>query len=239
MPASAAQRSIDAMPRPRTVALIGPTAAGKSTICEKLAEVAAVTIISCDDYYKPRDLCPTFELESLPWARGTVPAAFSERGNADLNVPGAIDWERLCGAVQERHQAATQLGGDAPTLLVEGHLLLGAHPGAAAARALCSHTALVDVEGSNRAAMETLWRRKWSRSHWGKRSYRERGVTESEYELYWTHYVWPAWEAHGARLAPPGCLRLDATLPVERIVEALCATGWFPPIITAASLDGG
>jgi hypothetical protein len=222
----------------RTVALVGPTAAGKSTICEKLADIAAVVIISCDDYYKPRHLCPTFQLESLPWPKGTVPPAFSERGNADLNAPGAIDWERLCGAVQERRQAAAGLGENAPTVLVEGHLLLAADPGAAAARALCSHTALVDVDGADHAAMETLWRRKYERSHWGKRSYRERGVTEGEYEVYWTHYVWPAWEAHGARLAPPGCLKLDATQPVERSVEALYATGWFPPA-SEASVDGG
>jgi energy-coupling factor transporter ATP-binding protein EcfA2 len=227
---------------PSTVALIGPTASGKTTVCTRLAGIAAVTIIACDDYYKPRHLCPTFELESLPWARGAVPPAFAERGNADFNVPEAVDWERLCGAVHERQQAAAQLGGDAPTLLLEGHLLLGAHPGAAVARAMCSHIALLDVDGADREAMRTLWQRKWARAHWGKRSYRERGVTEEEYAVYWNHFVWPAWQAHGgARRAPPGCLRLDATQPAERIVETLYGTGWFPPVTghsTAASLEG-
>jgi len=214
----------------RTVALVGPTAAGKSTICKALAQVAAVAIITCDDFYLPRSLCPTFALEALPWPGRAVPSAFAERGSADFNTPGAVDWDRLCAAIGDTQQRADAQS----TLLVEGHLLLGAHAGAAAARALCGHAALLDADGADAAAMDALWRRKWTRTHWGRPSYRERGVTAEEYAVYWEHYVWPAWVEHGSRLADAhfpsqGYLRIDALQPVERTIDALLATGWFPP----------
>mgnify|MGYP003685929389 CR=1 FL=1 len=215
----------------RTVALVGPTAAGKSTICEALAQTAAVSVLACDDFYKPHHICPTFELGALPWPRHTVPAPFAERGSADLNAPDAIDWERLCEAIRERQREITALHSDleqAPTLLVEGHLLLSEHPGAAAARALYSHLAIIDADDADRRAMDALLRRKWVRSHWGKRSYRDRGVTEDEYVAYWDHYVWPAWKANKSAPAPADSLQLDAMQPVEENVQRLLSTGWFP-----------
>lgn len=36
--------------------------------------------------------CPTFDLEGLPWPDNSVPDAFKARGNADVNVPGAVHW---------------------------------------------------------------------------------------------------------------------------------------------------
>ena len=52
-----------------------------------------------------------------------------------------------------------------------------------------------------------LWRRKWTRSGHlaaGTRSYRQRGVSAEEHEVYWRGAVWPAWRAHGGRRLPAG-----------------------------------
>lgn len=71
-------------------------------------------------------------------------------------------------------------------------LLVGSRPGAQAARALCDRLVMLSGDAADVEAIEALWWRKWTRSHWGKRSYRERGVTAEEYAVYWHHYIWPA-----------------------------------------------
>ena len=79
--------------------------------------------------------------------------------------------------------------------------------------------------------METLWRRKFKRSHLGKASYESRGVTPAEYAVYWDSYVWPRWMEHGEARIPGGTLRIDCLLPVEDQVTQLFATDWFAPLI--------
>ena len=56
------------------VGLVGCSAAGKSTLCDglraALAPEAAArlrAVVCCDDFYRPLDECPRFDLDALPW----------------------------------------------------------------------------------------------------------------------------------------------------------------------------
>ena len=168
------------------VGLAGPSAAGKSTLMLNMQQLVPVTHISCDDYYLPKEFCPTFNLAGLPWPED-VPPAFAERGNADLNVPGSIDWAGVLEAIDAAEATS------ASTVVVDGLLLLGDHEGAQSALARCNHLAVMWADGSDERAMRELWHRKYTRAHLGKRPYKERGVSEAEYAVYWAHYVWPSW----------------------------------------------
>ena len=75
-----------------------PLRRGKSTLLSGLKKLAAVTVISCDDFYLPKDQCRRFSVAALPWP-GAVPAAFAERGDADMNVPGSVNWSGVLDAV--------------------------------------------------------------------------------------------------------------------------------------------
>ena len=44
------------------VGLSGPSAAGKSTLLRELQQTVSVQVISCDDFYLPKDECPRFDL---------------------------------------------------------------------------------------------------------------------------------------------------------------------------------
>ena len=211
-----------ALPVVRVVALSGPSAAGKSTLVEALQAACAVTVVTCDDYYLSKDDCPRFDLKGLPWPGGAVPPAFAERGNADMNVPDSVDWAGVHAAV-----CAAKSSVQSGTILVDGLLLFGDHPGARQALGECDHVATLWADGEDARAMEALWRRKHSRSHLGKRSYRERGVAEEAFRVYWDAYVWPAWVAHGASRVPAGALRIDALAPTAEQLDALLRTGWF------------
>ena len=206
------------------VGLSGPSAAGKSTLLSGLKKLAAVTVISCDDFYLPKDQCPRFSVAALPWPSGAVPAAFAERGDADMNVPGSVNWSGVLDAVSSAQSS------EASNIVLDGLLLFGDHPGAKSALELCEHTACLRPSNSDADAMETLWRRKFKRSHLGKASYESRGVTPAEYAVYWDSYVWPRWMEHGEARIPEGTLRIDCLLPVEDQVTQLFATDWFAPL---------
>ena len=194
--------------RRRVLGLCGPSAAGKSYVCAHLATTCrdGVTVIACDDYYLPNERCPRFDLGALPWPGG-LPAAFEARGNADLNHPAAVDWDGVRAAVRRAASGPPRL------IVVEGLLLFGDHPGARSVRKLCDGFALLSASAADAAAMDRLLERKWQRSHLGKRSYRDRGVTKEEYKVYWDGYIWPTWIEHGASRCPPGALVLDALAP--------------------------
>ena len=133
-----------------------------------------------------------------------------------MNVPAAFDWPAVLADVRSTTAVAADAG--EPSVLVEGLSLFADHPGAAAVRGLCQRHAMLCADDA--AAYRELRRRKWGRSHFGKPSYQERGVSEAEYGVYWEHYVWPAWVEHSTKV-PAQSLRLDCLLPIERSVEAL------------------
>lgn len=206
------------------VGLSGCTATGKSTLLLALQEATPVTIISCDDFYKPKADCPVFDLDGLPWPSGSTPAAFSARGNADLNVPESVQWDLVYGAVEA---AAAETSDDSGTVVVDSMLLFGEHPGAARVRELCDQTCVLWCE-SGQDALDELRRRKYTRSaHLGKPSYEQRGVSAADYQVYFEQYVWPSWLKHGASRAPADTLRIDCMQPTTDQVQQLMATGWF------------
>ena len=98
--AEGVDRFVAALKRPTTfcvpvVGLVGCSASGKSTLC---AELPAAAVIAADDFYKPRDSCPRFDLAAdIRWPAG-VPGAFQARGNADLNHPDSVDWAACADA---------------------------------------------------------------------------------------------------------------------------------------------
>ena len=135
------------------IGLVGCSAAGKSTLVDALEKATpgcSISVVTCDDYYRKLDLCPTFDLEGLPWPNGSVPEAFKARGNADLNVPGAVNWmgalRRIHDLQLESEEAAAEVTRKAldrktrppsvvpRVILVEGLLLLGDDETAASVR---------------------------------------------------------------------------------------------------------
>mmetsp|Transcript_85549 Transcript_85549/g.165757 ORF Transcript_85549/g.165757 Transcript_85549/m.165757 type:complete len:372 (-) Transcript_85549:306-1421(-) len=231
------------------VGLAGCSAAGKSTLVDalKLGAPCNIKVVTCDDYYAPLDKCPTFELEALPWPRGEPPAAFKARGKADLNSPGSVVWPKVLAHVhrlqleaEEALAAALKENGKGPrsspkvlpnptVIVVEGLLLLGKDRGAEAVRSEVDHFVLLDSR-PDAASQRELWHRKYTRSHLGKPSYEQRGVSEEAYQVYWDAYVEPRWREHGrgrAATVCPDALRLDCHAPTNTNVKRLLDTGWF------------
>eukprot|EP00614_Pseudopedinella_elastica_P013347 CAMPEP_0172588330 /NCGR_PEP_ID=MMETSP1068-20121228/7242_1 /TAXON_ID=35684 /ORGANISM="Pseudopedinella elastica, Strain CCMP716" /LENGTH=386 /DNA_ID=CAMNT_0013383619 /DNA_START=576 /DNA_END=1736 /DNA_ORIENTATION=- len=156
------------------IGLCGCSASGKSTLCQALAKEVQVKIISCDDFFRSPDECPTFDLEGLPWpGGGGAPAVFRERGNHDQNVPQAVVWHRVLMAVHaeqlkaekaraaapeeaERHGAGGGASDDSADraapgrvfVVVEGHLLLAGSEGAAAVRGESDHLVVLDDDAA-------------------------------------------------------------------------------------------
>uniref|UniRef100_A0A7S2B8U1 NodB homology domain-containing protein n=1 Tax=Octactis speculum TaxID=3111310 RepID=A0A7S2B8U1_9STRA len=129
-------------------------------------------------------------------------------------------------------------------VVVEGLLLLGDDPGAARVRAEVDHYIVLDA-GQDPESQRALWQRKYRRSHLGKRSYLERGVTEEAYQVYWESYVEPRWRTHGSNRVGPVCssaerisggftslqpevLRLNCLSPPTQSLRRILATvPWF------------
>ena len=227
--AEGVDRFVSALERPAAfcvpvLGLVGCSASGKSTLC---AELPAAAVIASDDFYKPRDACPRFDLAAdIRWPAG-VPDAFQARGNADLNHPDSVDWVACADAVDAAVEKIVDAGGGG-IVVVEGLLLLGA--GAERVRDRCAQLVLLDDGYDDPAKQEVLWRRKWTRSgHLGKQSYKERGVTADEYAAYWGDYVSARWKEYGLdRVEAAGrpIHRVDAhaddrSAQVERILRAL------------------
>ena len=200
------------------IAVGGCTGTGKSTLCFGLQKVREVTIVQVDEYHNPTALCPRIRLATLPWPDG-LPPSFAARGEADFNVPAAIDWQALHGAILRAKRSEG-------TILIEGNLLYSQHLGALRVRSFCDAFVLLSADGRDPSVMERLWRRKWQRSHLGKPSYRDRGVTAQEYQVYWESYVWPRWLEHGACCIPPVALRINSMHSAEQNCRTLLGTGW-------------
>ena len=207
------------------VGLAGPSAAGKSTLASALQRMAPLRVVCLDEHFLPHDECPRVDLGALAWPTGRVPAAFEERGDADLNDPRAVDWPAVEAAITAAVAEAERAGGGA-SVLVEGQLLFAEHPGAARVLARCVHCACLCADGADDEAMAALWTRKWSRrGHLGKgTSYRERGVNASAYEVYWRGAVWPSWRANG--IVPERALHISALLPTAEQADVLRGAGW-------------
>lgn len=201
------------------ITLCGCTAAGKTTLAMALCHhIPDLAVVHADSHKLPDEQCGPIDLQSLPWPRG-MPRAFRARGNADLNVPHSIRWQHVEQEVEYALQSHANV-------IVEGHLLFSAHPGAARVRQLCSQHVLLHA---HEQAKSTLCRRKWTRSHLGKPSYRSQGVASDEYAVYWNHYVWPRWIDHSQCL-PSDALRLDCLQPTTDIVDHLLDVEWLSAI---------
>lgn len=232
------------------IGLSGCTGAGKSTLCNALAQQTPLTVVSCDDHFLPKEQCPFFDLRALPWENanknGVVPSAFESRGNADTNVPGSINWDGVLSdidkvvtssadstAAAESNSGTSTSSTCTTTIIVDGLLLFGDHPGAQEVLERCDHCAVMWAGGEDEDAKAALRARKYTRRHLGKSSYQERGVSEAEYSVYFDHYVWPSWVTHGANRVPPGALKIDCLrLTTDEQVEILLATGWFPSLLS-------
>ena len=171
--AEGVDRFVAALERPAAfcvpvLGLVGCSASGKSTLC---AELPAAAVVASDDFYKPRDACPRFDLAAdIRWPGG-VPDAFQARGNADLNHPDSVDWAACADAVDaavEKIRCRCRRRG----VVIVGRAPF-ARAGAERVRDRCAQLVLLDDGYDDPAKQEVLWRRKWTRSgHLGKKSTR-------------------------------------------------------------------
>ena len=209
--------------------IVGPSAAGKSSVVAALRRAlgARLAVVACDDSYKPAARCPIVDLHALPWPLGRTPDAFARRGCADMNHPDAIEWRDVAADVC---RAGSKSDAGDRIVIVEGLLLASDHRGAARVRELCDVFVVLGVPSDDADAQEACWRRKWTREHLGKQSYRSRGVDADDYRCYWERYVWPRWVEHGAAsmamteiAAAPSTLQLRATDAPAQSVARLVA----------------
>ena len=194
-------------------------------MCHGLMQQTPLAVVACDDHFLPKEQCPHFDLTGLPWENGIVPSAFAKRGPADTNVPASVNWD---GVLSEIDQVVASSQAGSSTIIVDGLLLFGNHPGAQRVLERCDHCAVMWADGEE--AKANLRSRKYTRSHLGKPSYQQRCVSEAEYAVYFDNYVWQAWVEHGASRIPPDALKLDFSLTTDEQVGRLLATGWFPPV---------
>lgn len=172
----------------------------------KLRAACDIIVITCDDYYAPLEQCPTFDLAALPWpGDGAPPTAFLARGNADMNSPNSVRWSKVLAHVhrvqleveeelarvvaeKERNNRRSAPMPKPTVILVEGLLLLGDCPGAADVRSEIDHFVVAEAR-PDPASQRELWLRKYKRTHLGKPSYEQRGVSEEAYQIYWVRSV--------------------------------------------------
>mmetsp|Transcript_784 Transcript_784/g.2032 ORF Transcript_784/g.2032 Transcript_784/m.2032 type:complete len:257 (-) Transcript_784:128-898(-) len=213
--------------RPLVVGLVGPSAAGKSHLCATMERRLGgqLRVLACDDHYLKPEECPRFNLAAIPFPSGSTPQAFLCRGNADMNHPGSVDWTGVARALDKLIDECDP----SDVVVVEGLLLFGEDDGAKAVLAECERVALLQADGGDKRAQDELLRRKWTRAHLGKKSYRERGVSLEDYQAYWDHYVWPSWVTHGESRCPTGAVRLDCLAPAEVNVDKLARAGCLGP----------
>lgn len=138
-----------------------------------------------------------------------IPEAFAEK-TADTNVPESIDWSRFEETVSTAIERGKREGKS--LILVENFLLCNSE-------ALLNLLDKVIFLDHRNASDNLLLQRKWERAHLGKKSYKDRGVSLHDYELYWRCYVLQRYEDHAclSRL-PPHTLRLDCADPPEAIL---------------------
>ena len=117
--------------------------------------VDRVSVVSCDDFYKPLDACPRFEHGEVRWPSGIMPPAFESRGNADLNHPSAIDWAAVAVALDAAVDAAAAhdaADGQRTLVMLEGLLLFGV--GAEAVRRVVCQWFVLDDHPEDAAVQE-------------------------------------------------------------------------------------
>eukprot|EP00656_Telonema_subtile_P005470 TRINITY_DN12485_c0_g1_i2.p1 TRINITY_DN12485_c0_g1~~TRINITY_DN12485_c0_g1_i2.p1 ORF type:complete len:121 (+),score=23.56 TRINITY_DN12485_c0_g1_i2:66-428(+) len=86
-----------------------------------------------------------------------------------------------------------------------------------------------DVQQSLEGGEEAQSMRKWTRRHDGRPSYRERGVSQEDWEVYWTHYCFERYVEYGRpAVMPSDWLVMSALLP-EAEVLAKAASYIDPP----------
>jgi hypothetical protein len=176
-------------------------------------------------------------MDGLPWPSKKVPDAFKARGNADLNHPDSVNWLSVLTSVHKYQlQIEEKLLNTTPktpprnsVIIVEGLLLLADHEGADMLRTEIDKYVVIGSK-SDKQSQDKLCRRKFTRSHLGKISYQQKGVSLEDYQCYWNSYVTPSWEKHGqSRIGEvcPDALTLDCFDEWEVSVDKLLNTGWF------------
>ena len=194
-----------------TVAVIGCTACGKSTLAEALCALwPHCIVVAADDFFKKghaAGAAPSLSLEALPWPSGSCPRAFQTK-TTDTNVPDSIDWPAL-----RAHICGLKQRPDVEVLLVEGFLL---HTDAET-MALVDRVIVIKAEVWD---WPVLQQRKYTRAHLGKPSYAARGASAEEYRVYFEHYVMQRYEALWRQFpVPEPDVVLPVALPLDEMVQ--------------------
>ena len=198
------------------VGIYGCTCAGKSTLCEALVESESARTVELDAFRwseeeYPRRL-PPLDLTTLDWPSGQPPAEI--RKSYDTNVPEWVDWEAAERAVGNAITAARRDG--VKYLFVEGFLIT-TQP---RIMAILDHLIYLHVSPE---ASQVLLMRKWTRSHFNKTSYQDKGVSLADFTCFWEGYVFARYQQHIPKTFPQNTITIDCMLPTNDAVAAIRA----------------
>ncbi|EKX31179.1 hypothetical protein GUITHDRAFT_122616 [Guillardia theta CCMP2712] len=184
----------------RIVGVVGCTGTGKSCLSEELAKLLGAEVVEGDKCFLPAHQCPRLDLTHL-WPDEGVPQALASK-REDTNHPDALDWSKLEKEISAGRRAAEEQQRQA--VIVDSFLLQ--------CRDIVRRhlTDIVYLDDSNMLPGE-LARRKWERSHLGKRSYKEKGVSFEEYKLYFNEYVYKRYLEFGRPSDLTDVIVLDCT----------------------------
>ena len=72
-------------------------------------------------------------------------------------------------------------------------------------------------------ASQVLLMRKWTRSHFNKTSYQDKGVSLADFTCFWEGYVFARYQQHIPKTFPENTITIDCMLPTNDAVAAIRA----------------
>jgi len=198
------------------VGIYGCTGAGKSTLCQALvgsddsAEVVELDAFRWnEDEYQERGV-PPLDLSTLPWPSGVQPLAINKC--FDTNIPEWVDWIAALAAVNEAISRARKKG--LKYLFIEGFLI------ATQPRIMAKLDRFIYLEVKPEDSL-ILMKRKYTRSHFNKKSYEEKGVPKQDFKCFWDSYVFRRYQEHIPDPLPQNTIIVDCLLPTLEAVTLI------------------
>jgi len=199
------------------IGVYGCTCSGKSALCDELVKNESAEVIELDSFRWDEDQytekgVPQLDLSGLPWPSQKQPPAICK--TFDTNTPEWMDWCKAEAAVDNAIKRAREAG--LKYLVIEGFLI----PSQPTIMAKLDHFVYLYVTPE---ASEVLMRRKYTRSHFGKKSYEQKGVSLQDFACFWDNYVFLRFQQHIPPQVPANTIIIDCLVPTAEAVATICA----------------